>query len=62
MWGANAGALSFMVGHAEPVETDTVDKRIYETLSLVNVPDTIALCGGLGMEKVAKIAHIRKLG
>lgn len=57
MWGANAGTLSFMVGHAEPTETDAVGKRIYETLSLVGVPSTIAFCGGLGMGQVAKIAH-----
>lgn len=57
MWGANAGTLSFMVGHAEPTETDVVGKRVFETLSLVGVPRTIAFCGGLGMGQVAKIAH-----
>ncbi|CEI68004.1 unnamed protein product [Fusarium venenatum] len=57
MWGANAGTLSFMVGHAEPTEDGKVGKRIYDTLSLVGVPSTIAFCGGLGMGQVAKIAH-----
>ncbi|KAJ4205066.1 hypothetical protein NW767_003861 [Fusarium falciforme] len=59
MWGANAGTLSFMVGHADPTDnpTDKVGKRIFETLSLVGVPSTIAFCGGLGMGQVAKIAH-----
>lgn len=56
-WGANAGTLSFMVGHAEPTEKDAVGKRIFKTLSLVGVPSTIAFCGGLGMGQVAKIAH-----
>jgi 3-hydroxyisobutyrate dehydrogenase len=57
MWGANAGTLSFMVGHAKPTEGDAVGKRIYETLSLIGVPSTITFCGGLGMGQVAKIAH-----
>ena len=59
MWGANAGTLSFMVGHADPTDnpTDKVGKRIFETLSLVGVPSTITFCGGLGMGQVAKIAH-----
>lgn len=57
MWGANAGTLSFMVGHAEPTETDRVGKHVFETLSLVGAPNTIAFCGGLGMGQVAKIAH-----
>ncbi|CAG7916440.1 unnamed protein product [Penicillium olsonii] len=57
MWGANAGTLSFMVGHPEPMEGDSVGKRIFQTLSLVGVPSTIAFCGGLGMGQVAKIAH-----
>ncbi|KAI8711207.1 hypothetical protein NCS52_01496500 [Fusarium sp. LHS14.1] len=59
MWGANAGTLSFMVGHRDPAEykDDVVGKRIYEALSLVGVPSTIAFCGGLGMGQVAKIAH-----
>ncbi|KAE8141359.1 NAD binding domain of 6-phosphogluconate dehydrogenase-domain-containing protein [Aspergillus pseudotamarii] len=57
MWGANAGTLSFMVGHAEPTETDLVGKRIFETLSLVGEASTITFCGGLGMGQVAKIAH-----
>lgn len=57
MWGANDGTLSFMVGHSEPTDTDIVGKLIYETLSLVGVPSTIAFCGGLGMGQVAKIAH-----
>ena len=57
MWGANSGTLSFMVGHAEPTEADTVGKRVYETLSLVGVPSTLTFCGGLGMGQVAKIAH-----
>ncbi|PLB45495.1 hypothetical protein P170DRAFT_449183 [Aspergillus steynii IBT 23096] len=57
MWGANAGTLSFMVGYAEPTDTDLVGKRIFETLSLVGVPSTIAFCGSLGMGQVAKIAH-----
>ncbi|KAM0421176.1 hypothetical protein ACHAPT_011068 [Fusarium lateritium] len=55
MWGANAGTLSFMVGH--PSEKGPVGQRIYETLSLVGVPSTIAFCGKLGMGQVAKIAH-----
>ncbi|WAO95328.1 Hypothetical protein NCS54_01294200 [Fusarium falciforme] len=59
IWGANAGTLSFMVGHADPTDnpTDKVGKRIFETMSLVGVPSTIAFCGGLGMGQVAKIAH-----
>lgn len=57
MWGANAGTLSFMVGHAKPADTDLVGKRIFETLSLVGVPSTITFCGGLGMGQVAKITH-----
>ncbi|OGM49574.1 hypothetical protein ABOM_001654 [Aspergillus bombycis] len=57
MWGANAGTLSFMVGHAEPTETDLVGRRIFETLSLVGEASTITFCGGLGMGQVAKIAH-----
>lgn len=57
MWGANAGTLSFMVGHTKPTETDVVGKRVYETLSLAGVPSTIAFCGGLCMGQVAKIAH-----
>lgn len=59
MWGANAGTLSFMVGHAEPTtgDGDTVGRRIHEVLSLVGVPSTITFCGGLGMGQVAKIAH-----
>lgn len=57
MWGANAGTLSFMVGHAEPTETDVVGSRVFQTLSLVGTPSTIAFCGGLGMGQVAKIAH-----
>lgn len=55
--GADAGTLSFMVGHPEPTTTDVVGKRVYETLSLVGVPETITFCGGLGMGQVAKIAH-----
>ncbi|KAH6879447.1 NAD binding domain of 6-phosphogluconate dehydrogenase-domain-containing protein [Thelonectria olida] len=57
MWGANTGTLSFMVGHAEPTETDKVSNRVHETLSLVAVPRTITFCGGLGMGQVARIAH-----
>ncbi|KAE8166110.1 NAD binding domain of 6-phosphogluconate dehydrogenase-domain-containing protein [Aspergillus tamarii] len=57
MWGANAGTLSFMVGHAKPTETDVMGNRVFETLSLVGTPDTITFCGGLGMGQVAKIAH-----
>lgn len=57
MWGANAGTLSFMIGHAQPTESDHVGNRIYDTLSLVGVPSTLAFCGGLGMGQVAKIAH-----
>ena len=59
IWGANAGTLSFMVGHADPTTNpeDMVGKRIFDTLSLVGVPSTIAFCGGLGMGQVAKIAH-----
>ncbi|KAL2105883.1 hypothetical protein VUR80DRAFT_7599 [Thermomyces stellatus] len=57
VWGANAGTLSFMVGHPEPTEADAVGKRIRETLSMVGVPSTISFCGGLGMGQVAKIAH-----
>ncbi|KAI5464343.1 NAD binding domain of 6-phosphogluconate dehydrogenase-domain-containing protein [Mariannaea sp. PMI_226] len=59
IWGANAGTLSFMVGHADPAgdASDLVGKRIFETLSLVGVPSTITFCGGLGMGQVAKIAH-----
>ncbi|ENH72166.1 3-hydroxyisobutyrate dehydrogenase [Fusarium oxysporum f. sp. cubense race 1] len=53
MWGANAGTLSFMVGHPEPNTDDKVGQRIYDTLSLVGIPSTITFCGGLG----AKIAH-----
>uniref|UniRef100_A0A8H7NIM6 6-phosphogluconate dehydrogenase NADP-binding domain-containing protein n=1 Tax=Bionectria ochroleuca TaxID=29856 RepID=A0A8H7NIM6_BIOOC len=57
MWGANAGTLSFMIGHPEPTEGDKVGKRIYDSLSFVGVPSTLAFCGGLGMGQVAKIAH-----
>lgn len=64
MWGANAGTLSFMVGHAGPAAraggtaTDTVvGKQIHDALSLVGTPSTITFCGGLGMGQVAKIAH-----
>lgn len=59
MWGANAGTLLFMVGHADPTTNpeDMVGKCIFNTLSLVGVPSTIAFCGGLGMGQVAKIAH-----
>ena len=65
MWGANAGTLSFMVGHADPTTTttnpeeeeDVVGKRLFNTLSLVGIPNTIAFCGSLGMGQVAKIAH-----
>ena len=59
MWGANAGTLSFMVGHADPATNteDPIGKRIFNTLSLVGVPNTIAFCGSLGMGQVAKIAH-----
>ncbi|EXK36629.1 hypothetical protein FOMG_09802 [Fusarium oxysporum f. sp. melonis 26406] len=57
MWGANAGTLSFMVGHPEPNADDKIGQRIYDTLSLVGIPSTITFCGGLGMGQVAKIAH-----
>ncbi|KAJ4139681.1 hypothetical protein NW768_001022 [Fusarium equiseti] len=57
MWGANAGTLSFMVGHPQPTDDDQVGKRLYDTLSLVGVTSTITFCGGLGMGQVAKIAH-----
>ena len=59
MWGANAGTLSFMVGHADPTTNpeDMVGKHIFNTLSLIRVPSTIAFCGGLGMGQVAKITH-----
>ena len=57
MWGANDGTLSFMVGHAEPTETDIIGKRVFEALSLVGEPGMITFCGGLGMGQVAKIAH-----
>lgn len=57
MWGANAGTLSFMLGHPEPNTDDRVGQRIYNTLSLVGIPSTITFCGGLGMGQVAKIAH-----
>ena len=59
MWGANAGTLSFMVGHADPATNteDPIGKRIFNTLSLVGVPNTIAFCGSLGMGQIAKIAH-----
>ena len=54
-FGANAGTLSFMVGH--PSGSDALGKRILEILSLVGVPDTVVFCGELGMGQVAKIAH-----
>lgn len=57
MWGANEGTLSFMIGHAEPTEDDVVSKRIFETLSLVGLPNKLQFCGSLGMGQVAKIAH-----
>ncbi|KAL4899339.1 6-phosphogluconate dehydrogenase [Aspergillus multicolor] len=57
MWGANAGTLSFMVGHLEPTESDIVGKRIFDTLSMVGVPSTTTFCGGLGMSQVVKIPH-----
>lgn len=56
-WGANAGTLSFMVGHPEPTDSDEIGRRVLETLSLVGVPKTIQFCGRLGMGQVAKIAH-----
>ena len=57
VWGAIGGTLSFMVGHAEPSESDMVGKHILETLSLVGTPEKIQFRGGLGMGQVAKIAH-----
>lgn len=59
MWGANAGTLSFMVRHADPTTNpeDLIGKHIFNTLSLVGIPNTVAFCGSLGMGQVAKIAH-----
>ncbi|KAK5059838.1 hypothetical protein LTR84_009721 [Exophiala bonariae] len=53
--GAEAGTLSFFLGHS--VRTDSITQRIRETVSWMGAADRINFCGSLGDGLVCKIVN-----
>jgi len=55
--GAIAATLSFLIGRAEPDETDAVSQRLANTMAMMGAVEKFFYCGRLGAGLAAKISN-----